>query len=253
MMTATKSGRPALAPLNLPAAPSKDSVSRSGISGARSSSNISTSHHQQSKNNNSTGPWRCLSYPELPERLENHLYAQPSRLGPEKWLKPESIVGTEAWRKNGGRKQNPWLDPERDSWVQHSTGNVKGNPSRLMPPTFGKPPTKGPKWVSVGHRWQPPAGTNASLTAIPQRCVGVEDRDINGFARKRGYVPKEARPVRKPAASNAGSRRNSIQRSGSFNSLDACPSKVQQHLTSMQLSYPPSPAFIRYMMRHLPE
>jgi len=257
------------------------------------------------------GPWKCISHPERSSKLENHLYAQPSRLGRERWLEPESVVGTRAWvTANGGSWKRNALDAQRNGWVEHAPGAVKGEPSKVHPPVFGKHSDDGPKWVSVGARWVPPKGSLARHSALSRTCAGVDPPPLSGLALaaaaglsqsapsltdraaaqaedgeedpqsrrgslagdRRGSVGGSRRGSKESRRGSMQSRRSSAEsrrtsmtssahespsESGSGSDASASQEKattaLHKHLMAMKMVYPPSPAFVRHVMRHLPE
>lgn len=122
--------------------------------------------------------WSCKQFPEIHGRYDNHLLAQSSRPGRERWLNPENAVGSKAWMAKTGKHQQgrKWLEqyqefaghlsdswnlhptlPVRDAWIQGSPqGCIDGNPTAMDPPMLGHQPKGYATWIQGGgERWTP--------------------------------------------------------------------------------------------------
>lgn len=277
----------------------------SGLSTSKSSGGNKRSRSLASpEGSKCEGPWRLREFPGKDQRLDNHLYAQPSRLVQERWLTPESVVGTRAWaRSNGGFRRN-FLEAGRGDWLEEqSSGACRGSPSSSAPSVFGGKPGDGPSpkgsptWHALGARWQPPEGSLASHTALRSTCAGM-DGHISGSPH--GSIKRSGRSA-SASALTAGAAGQALTAGASQRSGPSSPSQndsqdmlsrddlgspsvastakgqgsplasaqgsrfgrsagtsqsrsenLTQSVTDMKLNYPPTPAYVRTMLRHLP-
>jgi len=191
-------------------------------------------------------PWRCASFPEIHPRLRGHLYTQGSRMCQEKWLQPGSVVGTKAWYEcnKGSHHKKHDASMGRGDWCA-ATITMNGEPGRRPAPTFGKSGDDGPTWVSVDERWLPPQSSVASHTAVPSRCVGVQEAasPLSQTMRSRSLS----------SLHNSSAKADDLLMELSRNSLSSSRASLHDGLTNMKVTFPPTPAFMRHIIRHLPE
>lgn len=214
------------------------------------------------KDNNLTKyKWKCKEFPELHPKYEGHLLAQTSRPGRERWLQPETVVGTKAWMEKTGKHQQgrKWLEqyqefaghlsdswnlhpslPVRDAWVLGSDqGNCHGEPSQLDPPLLGYQPKGYAKWVNVGERWTP------QKKGVPRV---VPAREFNRKAQagllaiSQGKSPKSRKKLldvtQKPESETLSNTNKMRNLSKSLPTLSMGP-------------FPPSAAYVRSFMRQI--
>jgi len=159
--------------------------------------------------------WSCSKFPEINPKFDDHLLAQTSRPGRERWLCPENVVGTKAWMSKTGKHQQgrKWLAQYQeftghlsDSWNMHpntnlpcrdafitgsAQGAISGTPSQLDPPLLGYQPKGYAQWVQGGgERWTP-AKKNVPRVVGPREFNRTSQASL--LATSQGKNAKEAR------------------------------------------------------------
>mmetsp|Transcript_124286 Transcript_124286/g.247746 ORF Transcript_124286/g.247746 Transcript_124286/m.247746 type:complete len:216 (+) Transcript_124286:85-732(+) len=179
--------------------------------------------------------WRCQSFPGLDRRLEGHILAANCHRGGERWLQPESVVGSQAWLKaNGGKVNRGFLEnPERHRWQLDSPGGaVLGEASQQDPPVFGWQPPGGSRWSPARQ----PDGRRRSSGNIPNKsAAGTMAREHN---------------LQATLKMQATMKEGALKRSGSLSETNRTilPPQWREATTS---SLPPTPAYVRVCMRGL--
>lgn len=197
--------------------------------------------------------WRCGSFTEIHPELETHTLAKPSRMLREKWLTPESIVGTKPWFESvgpAGRHGRKSLQKhselnERHAWLTESSGAVHGNPSTQDPPVFGWQPRGKGRWISAGRgaRWTP---------SKDWRTDGDPKAECHGMIGGRGGGPKTSPGRFRSTASSQGTQIVGSAHARRQKDMIGT-AAMSQSLPNIAVHgpFPPTPAYVRNSMSTL--